>query len=307
MSENSDFVPYKHRKTNKHTHTHTHRVVLCGTDLNTHLYSELTAHVFFHWIIILEPWICVASCRIFRLSEVSESEAEMTVEILLLMTAGQSHNWLANMSLSVSDVSFGAGHWFGRKESTTSIIQPGIELSTTSSFHLAKLKAYILGKGTATAEFVSYQVYRGSNWAKVFFWTVQTNYLILLRGIFTFKTNKTQKKLLVNFHVKWLICSWQIPSTRTVTTHYTEPVCSQTAVPVPSSGTLLVDQTCSDVRLMVWMLCWLLVVMASEGNEQRKCSLIQIDVQFRLLTHFTKPRKGLCSSLFLYRLGLICV
>lgn len=105
-----------------------------------------------------------------------ESETEMTVEILLPMTAGQSHNWLVDMSLSITDISIGAEHWSGGKESTaTSIIQLRPKLSTASTFYLAKLTAYSTWHrcevcqetNPVTAGFVSYQVNRSSNWAKV--------------------------------------------------------------------------------------------------------------------------------------------
>lgn len=87
--------------------------------------------------------MCVASCHcIFRRSEVSESETKTTV-ILLQMTAGQSDNWLVDMSLSITDVSIGAEHWSEEKEPTvTSIIQPRPKLSTASSFYLSKLTSY---------------------------------------------------------------------------------------------------------------------------------------------------------------------
>lgn len=51
----------------------------------------------------------------FQLSEVSVSETEMTVDILLPKTAGQSHNWLVDKSLSITDVSIGAEHWMGER------------------------------------------------------------------------------------------------------------------------------------------------------------------------------------------------
>lgn len=67
----------------------------------------------------------------------------MTVEILLPMTAGQSHNWLVDMSLSITDVSIGAEHWSGGKESTFYIYNSTetLKTSTASSFYLAKLNS----------------------------------------------------------------------------------------------------------------------------------------------------------------------
>ena len=136
------------RSGHTHTHTHTHTQTYthsCGTAPDAHLYFAA------HWIclcnciiIFYKPWICVASCHcVFRLSEVSESETEMTAEILLPMTAGQSHNWLVDVSLSITDVSIGAEHWSGGKGIHGNIYNSteSLKMSTASSFYLAKLNS----------------------------------------------------------------------------------------------------------------------------------------------------------------------
>lgn len=68
--------------------------------------------------------------------------SEITVEILLPMTAGQSHNWLVDTSLSITDVSIGAEHWW---KGIHCYIYNSTETQTVYSqqfFYLAKLTAY---------------------------------------------------------------------------------------------------------------------------------------------------------------------
>lgn len=121
-----------------HTYTHTQS---CGCVVC----SSFTMPFQLHYYCLRALDLCgPLSVRcIFRLSEASVSETEMTLEMLLLMTAGQSHNWLVDMSLPITDVSIGAEHWsWGKESAATSIIQLGVKLSTASSFYLAKLAAY---------------------------------------------------------------------------------------------------------------------------------------------------------------------
>lgn len=117
------------------THTrlvspHSHSLWWCSPD--EHLYFPAHWICPFNCIIILcEPWIGV----VFVTGFLSGSKTEMSTEVLLLMTASQSHNWPVDMSLSITDLPNGAGHWYWWKESLgTSIIQ----LSTVSSFYLTK-------------------------------------------------------------------------------------------------------------------------------------------------------------------------
>lgn len=80
--------------------------------------------------------------------EASESETEMTVEISLPMTAGQSHNWLVDVSLSISDVSIGAELW-----SVHRYIYYSAETQTVCSqqfFTWQNLQLIVFGTGTVT-------------------------------------------------------------------------------------------------------------------------------------------------------------